>query len=196
MIDSPRFGGFSASAALSLAENQGGRNVGLRAVYAHGPLTLSFAAQRVDKNPQTFADGTSANNTRAWMLGGSHDLGLVKLQAHLGAIDNRGTEAVPLDVRYRVWDISATVPVGAGRVLAAYGQRKTGDTVAPVPATVAGGNVERRIFSLGYDHDLSKRTDVYAVAMLDHTRTRSLPAPPSIVSARGSSVAVGIRHRF
>lgn len=196
MVDSPRIGGFSVSAALSLSENQGGRNAGLRASYADGPLAFSFAAQSVKKNPLTFADGTSANNTRAWMIGGGYDLGAVKLQAHLGAIDNRGTEAAPLDVRYRVWDLSATVPVGAGRVLAAYGQRKTGDAVGPVPATVAGGNVERRILSVGYDHDLSRRTDVYAVAMLDHTRTRSLPVPPRAVSAHGSSVAVGIRHRF
>lgn len=196
MVDSPRFGGFSLGAAVSLSEGQGGRNTGVRAAYADGPLAVSFAAQNVKKNPLTFADGTSANNTRAWMLGGAYDFGVVKLWAHVGQIDNRGTEAAPQDVGYRVWDLSAAVPVGAGRLLAGYGQRTTSDTPSPVPATAAGGNVARRILTLGYDHDLSKRTDVYALAMSDRTRTRTLPAPPSVVSASGTSLAVGIRHRF
>jgi predicted porin len=49
---------------------------------------------------------------------------------------------------------------------------------------------------VGYDHDLSKRTDVYAVVMSDKTLTRTLPAPGSNLSASATNYAVGIRHRF
>ena len=121
---------------------------------------------------------------------------MVRLFAHLGRIDNRGTAAAPLNLSYRVWDVSAAVPVGAGRVLAGYAVRRTSDTVGPVPATVAGGNVERKVFTLGYDYFLSKRTDLYAMVMRDSTQTRTLPAPPSVVSAQGTGFAVGVRHRF
>ena len=49
---------------------------------------------------------------------------------------------------------------------------------------------------MGYDHDLSKRTDLYAMVMNDKTRTNTLPAPPAVVSASATSFAVGMRHRF
>lgn len=196
LYDSPRFGGFTFSAALSAAETQGGRNSAARFAWAGGPAAVSLAWQDVKKNPATFADGTSANNTKSWQLAGSWDFQAVKVWAHLGEIDNHGTETAPLAVTYKVWDISASVPLGSGRLLAGVASRKTSDTPAPVPATAAGGNVQREIVTLGYDHDLSKRTDVYAMAMSDRTETRTLPAPPTVLSARGTSVAVGLRHRF
>ena len=194
--DSPRMGNFSVSAAHSFAENNGGSNQALRAAWSTPSTALSFAAQKVDKNPSTFADGTSANNTRSWQLAASHDFKVVKVWAHLGRIQNRGTEAAPLDIGYRVWDLSLAVPVGAGRLLAGVAERKTGDSVGPVPATVAGGNIARRVATLGYDHNLSKRTDVYVMAMSDRTETRTLPAPGSVQVASGSSYGIGLRHRF
>ena len=53
------------------------------------------------------------------------------------------------------------------------------------------GNVSgtRTTVSLGYDHFLSKRTDVYAVAMYDRV---SMDIP----NKSGTSALVGIRHRF
>ena len=196
MVDSPRWNGFSASAAIAASEGQGGRNSALRAAWSGGPTMVSLAWQSVKKNPVTFADGTSANNTRTWQLGASHDFKLVKLYAHVGGIQNQGTEAAPADMDYRVWVASATVPLGSGRLLLDQARRSTSDTPAPMPATAAGGNVARTVTSIAYGHDLSRRTDLYAVAMHDSTRTRSLPAPHRVVSASGHAVAVGIRHRF
>ena len=45
---------------------------------------------------------------------------------------------------------------------------------------------DRKTLSLGYDHQMSKRTDLYAVLMNDKL---------SGLSA-GNSYAVGVRHRF
>jgi predicted porin len=196
VYDSPSIAGFNASVAHAISEGQGGGNSAARLAYAQGPWATSLAWQSVKKNPSTFADGTSPNDTRAWQLAASYDFEVVKLFAHLGRIDNRGTAAAPVNVAYRVWDMSAAVPVGAGRILAGYAVRRTSDTVGPVPATVAGGNVERKVFTLGYDHFLSKRTDLYAMVMRDSTQTRTLPAPPSVVSAQGTTWALGVRHRF
>lgn len=196
VYDSPSFAGVSGSVAHAISEGQGGGNSAARLAYAQGPLAASLAGQSVRKNPLTFADGTSASNTRAWQLAASYDFEAVKLFAHVGRIQNLGTAAVPLNVSYRVWDLSAAVPVGAGRVLAGYAVRRTADAVGPVPATVAGGNVQRKVLTVGYDYFLSKRTDLYAVAMHDSTRTNTLPAPPKGISAQGTSLAIGVRHRF
>jgi predicted porin len=196
VYDSPNWGGVTVSAARSLSENRGGSNAALRASYTKGPFTTSFAWQDVKKNPVTFADGTSANNTRAWQLAASYDFGAAVLHGHIGQIQNKGTEAAPRDVNYRVWEISVGAPVGAGRVLAGYARRTTGDTPVAVPATAAGGNLERSVFSVGYDHFLSKRTDVYAMALHNSTATRTVGAVPSTVNASGSNIGLGIRHRF
>ena len=196
VYDSPSVAGFNASVARAISEAQGGGNSAARLAYAQGPWAASLAWQSVKNNPGTFADGTSPNDTRAWQLAASYDFEVAKLFVHLGRIENRGTATTPLNVSYRVWDISASMPVGAGRLLAGYAVRRTSDTVGPVPATVAGGNVERKVFTLGYDYFLSKRTDLYAMVMRDSTQTRTLPAPPSVVSAQGTSFAVGVRHRF
>ena len=113
-----------------------------------------------------------------------------------GIIRNDGTEAAPLDVRYRIWELSASVPVGGGFILAGYAARKTSDSIGPVPATAPGGNKERKVLTFGYDYFVSKRTDLYAMVMNDKTVTNTLPAPPTLVSASGTNVSLGLRHRF
>ena len=118
VYDTPSFAGFTGSAAYAASEGQGGANRALRLAYAKGPLATSLAWQSVNRNPLTFADGTSPNNTRAWQWAGSYDFTAVKVFAHLGRIDNKGPEAAPLNIAYRIWDVSASVPVGAGNVLA------------------------------------------------------------------------------
>ncbi|MNY32521.1 hypothetical protein D3C86_1667430 [compost metagenome] len=65
---------------------------------------------------------------------------------------------------------------------------KTGVVKAAVARTKVEGafNATRTTSSVGYDHFLSKRTDLYAVAMHDKvTDVRS-----------GTSLVLGVRHRF
>lgn len=194
--DSPNWSGATLSLARSLSEGLGGGNSSARALYAAGPLSVSAVWQSVKRNPLTFADGTSANNTRTWMVGGSYDFGRLRLYAHLGRVQNQGTEAAPAHVGYRLGELSLAVPLGTGRVVAGYASRQTDDTPSPVPATAAGGNLERRITTLGYDHFVSARTDLYAMLMRDQTSTRVLPAPPTRAEASGTSWGLGVRHRF
>ena len=196
IYNSPNWGGVTLSAANSLSENRGGSNSALRGAYAAGPFAASAAWQKVDKNPLTFADGTSPNNTRAWQLAASYDFQVVKLMGHLGEIQNRGTETAPLDIKYRIYEASAELPVGPGKVLVGYAQRKTGDAVGLVPATAAGGNKSRKVFTVGYDYALSKRTDAYVMLMRDDTITNVLPGPGTLTSAKATNFGVGIRHLF
>jgi predicted porin len=194
VYDSPVWNGVSFAAAHAISEKQGGGNHALRAAYARGPMAASLAVQSVKRNPLTFADGTSPNDTRTWQLAASYDFSAVKLFAHLGGIRNRGTAAQPLDVSYRLWELSAAVPMGSGRLLAGFASRRTGDAVLPVPATAAGGNLARKVLTVGYDHLLSKRTDVYLMLMRDQTRTHTVGAQE--LAAQGTGIALGMRHRF
>jgi predicted porin len=194
--DSPVWSGFSFSGSVSAAEGQNGRNGSAQVGYAGGPFSVSLAWQTVKKDPLTFADGTSPNNTKAWQLAASYNFNVVKVYGHIGQIQNDGTEAAPLDVKYKIWDLSASVPIGVGSVLVAYANRKTDDGVAPAAATAFGGNKKREVYSIGYDYFLSKRTDVYAVVMHDKTLSNTLPAPGRLIDASATNVGVGIRHNF
>ncbi|PJI95855.1 putative porin [Acidovorax sp. 69] len=193
--DSPSWGGMNFSATHAISEGQGGGNTAVRAAFSQGPFSASIVGQSVKKNPLTFADGTSSNDTRAWQLATSYDFTVVKVFAHLGGIENRGTAAAPLDASYRLWDLSAAVPLGAGRVLAGYASRRTNDKVGAVPATAAGGNLQRRVLTVGYDYFLSKSTDLYLMAIRDRTVTQTLGNPQAML-ATGTGLAVGMRHRF
>ena len=164
LYTSPRWGGFSFGLIGALAEGSNGRNWGMNAGYADGPVAATVTLQSVKK------DGTAAvADTRTWQLGGSYDFGAAKL---FGQYDRVKNETVVN--QYRITEIGAKVPVGAGAVLAQWGQIK--------PDTGA----KRDTLSLGYDHNLSKRTDVYAVAMRDHVAGLST----------GLGYALGVRHRF
>ncbi|HVZ45732.1 MAG TPA: porin [Ramlibacter sp.] len=196
VYDSPSLGGLSFSVAGALPEGQGKRNLGAAVFYRTGDLYAGLAWQDVKKTPLTFADGTSFSQTKSWLLSGTYDFKWAKVHANLGAIKDGGLLAAPADRDHRLWSLSVSIPVGAGQILAGYASRKTGDVVPPVPPTAPGGNFSRRVASVGYDYFFSKRTDVYAIAMNDHTVTTTLPAPPRNVSASATSFGIGLRHAF
>ncbi len=161
---SPRFGGLSFTAHLAANDEGGGdngRNGGFSALYAGGPLGLGFSYQKVRKG--------TVNDTTAWQLAGSYAVGKTKLFAQYGSVDNDTTGN-----DFRITGLGASVGVGLGAFLAQWGR------IAP------GTGSDRNTLSLGYDHTLSKRTDVYAVFMKDRLDG----------VASGTSYAVGLRHRF
>ena len=165
VYSSPSFGGLRVGAAVTTDTNgAGGRNVGANVGYAAGPLAAAFVYQDVEKD-----GATAVQDTRTWQLSGSYALAVAKLFAQVGNVDNKSTGN-----SFDIIGFGASVPVGAGSVLAYYSRIK--------PET---GN-DRKTFSIGYDHFLSKRTDLYAVAMSDKINTLS----------SGHGYSVGIRHRF
>ena len=196
VLDSAEFGGFSFGLAAAAAEGQGRRSLGAQVSYRQGAWTLGLAWQDVKKNPLTFADGTSLIQTGSWLLSGSYDMKWARLFANAGAIRDHGTPTTPANRNYKIWSVSSAVPIGLGRVLLGVASRSTDDVVGPAPATVPGGNISRRVATVGYDYYLSKRTDVYLLARSDQTVTRTLPAPPRNIDASSTSFALGVRHTF
>ncbi|MBQ1763291.1 MAG: porin [Aquincola sp.] len=172
----PKFGGFTANLLVSAGEGAGeGPNVGGNLQYADGPLAVGLAAQRV----QT---AFSRGDETAWQLGASYDFGPVKAFGQVGRIKEGETfvgaaRAAGYDTRDRTLQAGVSVPVTAtGKLLASYGEAKT-----------TGARDSKRSFTtVAYDHNLSKRTDVYAVVMFDKLQGQD----------RAATTAVGIRHNF
>lgn len=169
---SPDIGGFRASVAYAPGEavDRGGqRNANLTLTYANGPFAAVLSGQQVKVGP-----GLSARITRqdAAMAGVSYDLGAVKLYGQY-----LRTDTPDLDTRTRTVQLGVAVPVGAHRLMASVAQTRR-DT-PPV-------DTRRTTAALGYDHFLSKRTDLYAVYLSDDLTGFS----------RTGSLALGIRHRF
>jgi len=159
---SPSFGGLSFSAHAALGEANGGRNFGLSALYFGGPLAAGFAWQKVEK-------GSTTPDSTAWQLGASFNMAPVKFYAQYGTSDNK-----TIDNTTKVLGLGADWTLGLGKVLLQWGKMS--------PDVGA----DRKTISFGYDYQMSKRTDLYAVYMNDKV---------SGLSA-GNSYALGIRHRF
>jgi predicted porin len=160
--NSPKFGGLSFNATVAAGEGNGGRNLAGSAMYFDGPLGLGLAWQKVEK-------GATDPDTTTWQASGSYKLGDAKLFAQYGVISNKTT-----DIDYKLTDLGGEYALGLGKVLLQWGHISPDS--GPSKTTV----------SLGYDYQMSKRTDVYAVYMSEHKSGLS----------NGSSYAVGVRHRF
>lgn len=184
--DSPNFSGFTFNLQKSLAEGRNGGNFGGSAAYNGGALSLTAAYTDVKKDPVSFSDGTTKNNTKNTLLGASYDFKVVKLYAHLGSIksDGSATPTIASDdnILHKIWEVSALVPVGAGRVMIGYGSRKGNEAV---------NSSKRTLASVGYAYSFSKRTDIYALLRDDKT-----VAAGTGLQAHGAGYALGVRHFF
>ena len=148
---------------------RGKNNIGLNVNYASGPFAVTAFYEDVDmSNP---VPAVLAENHKNWMLGGSWDAGVVKAYATYGQTTGKDS-----DYKIKTASLGATVPLGAtSRILAAYAHSK-----------LQGSDAKRDTVSVGYNYDFSKRTDAYAIVMYDKVKN----------FGSGTSVGVGVRHRF
>ena len=170
----PNIGGLTANVHYQFGEVAGDnskKNVGVNALYFNGPITLVGFYER-DQISNPAVPNTYLGSTKTdWMLGGTYDFTVVKAFATYGQAKDDNT-----DNKAKTTQLGVSVPTGtAGKVLASYAQTKLSDT-----------DVSRKTFTVGYDYALSKRTDVYAMAMNDRITHQT----------KGNSFGLGIRHRF
>lgn len=177
----PGFGGLSANLLVAAGEGAAtakGPNLGANVLYFSGPLALTAAWQKVEAQGvlgRAISAFPGFSSQSAYQMGGSYNLGFMKLFAQYGKISTDATA----DVDTTNLHLSASVPLGLGSMLATYGTTKTKtQNVAAQP--------ESKMLSLGYVYSLSKRTDLYAVYMSD--KYTGL--------ASGTTLATGVRHTF
>lgn len=170
----PKWGGLSANLHYQFGEiagDSGKKNIGVNALYFNGPITLTAFYER-DQMSNPAVPSTYLGTTKTdWMVGGAYDFTVVKAFASYGQAkaDNTTNKA-------KTAQLGVAVPVGAtGKVLASWARTEMSAT-----------DISRKTLTVGYDHFLSKRTDVYVMAMADRITGQT----------NGSSVGVGIRHRF
>ena len=161
--NSPTWGGFKFGAMVT-SKTGNGSNWSANLGYGAGPLSLSLVHQSVKKDA-----AAAVADTDTTQLSGSYDFGVAKAFAQWGTVDNKTSGA-----EFTIGGLGARVPVGSGAVIAQYGMLS--------PKTGA----DRNTLSVGYLHNLSKRTELYAVAM--HDKVDGLSS--------GGGYSLGIRHRF
>lgn len=175
-------GGFYGQVQYYMGENlsnaankKDGNGLALRAGYANGPINAAIAFSETK---------FLAGNIKAVNLGGSYDLGMAKIMAHYnqdkisGGNDGKG------------FLIGGLIPVGAGEVRLAYSTYKI-NTVGADPRT--------NKLALGYVHNLSKRTALYATyARLSNKNgaAQALNGAVTGLNRNSNGYDFGIRHSF
>lgn len=168
----PNMAGLSANLHYQFGEQAGDtgkNNVGVNFLYFGGPLTLTGFYERDQiSNPGA---GTYLGTTKKdWMLSAAYDFKAVKPYLSYGQ-----AEADNAPGKAKTLQIGASAPLGAGKLLASWAKTE-----------LSASDLDRKTLTVGYDYNLSKRTDVYAMFMNDKITNQDT----------GNSFGVGIRHRF
>ena len=177
-------GGFYGQAMYHMGENASnagateddGSGYGFRLGYAAGPLNVAVGYGTTN---YAAGDAKTVNIGAQWGFGFGRLMGQYQRES-LGAVDSDS------------WLIGGLVPVGAGEIRAAYSQRET-------ETGVAGAEPRARKLSLGYVHNLSKRTAVYTtVARVRNSGGAALALNGATTAANQSSTGfdLGVRHAF
>lgn len=192
------FSGFKFALNYSFGEQTAGARdgsyLGGSATYDNGPLSVGFGAEKFRR-----LDG-AADDIAAYGLGASYNFGVVKLAAAYLNQENKQIGGAKVDRDNFLLALSA--PVGAaGEAKLSYNRYNQ---------DVAGGSDQKTDhFSLGYVHNLSKRTAVYGTysylknkngATLSLAGTNSGTTPGSLISnhdnGKQQGIQVGVRHNF
>lgn len=173
---SPTFAGLKGNLHYQLGEqgtgvNESAHNVGFNLFYSAGPVGLTAYWERDEINNPFPPNAVLATGTQtAWMLGGTYDAGVVKLFATTGKSSN-----VASTIAKQTTSLGVSAPLGGGKFVAAVAHTK--NDVATTSRTTS---------TVGYDYNLSKRTDLYTMLMNDKITNFD----------SGTSLGFGVRHRF
>ncbi|CAN7645029.1 MULTISPECIES: porin [Variovorax] len=188
-----------------------GRYIGGRFGYANGPLDVAAAYGSNTVGDDYYAGTTTKVNT--FNLGASYDFGPAKLFGELShAREKTDIDgdffARPASVasnKLNGWLLGVTVPVGAGLIRASYSavKYKSGDN----NPFFNEPNPKANKLALGYVHNLSKRTALYAtVARISNKNGADLRVSPDFspkfisndifTPKTSTGYDFGIRHAF
>lgn len=178
----PKFGGFTGGISYGFGEVPGdtslGRNWGVRAGYANGPINVQAVYDVVN-------DAATDEDTKDAIVGATYNFGMAKLHALYGQRKVDGGDD------YRTGLLGVTVPFGASAVRAEYIRLQNRDSDA-----------DSDVVALSYTYSLSKRTSLYATyvrADNDDGATLGLGGgdfPPAAGEDTASAFTVGVAHKF
>jgi len=204
-----------ANPALANTGNnaRAGRHISGRFGYANGPIDVA-AAYGVSTIASNYFLGTTTN-LDIWNVGASYDFDVVKLFGEYSnnklKVDHSNSLANPLgfsEPGANGWLVGATVPIGPGLIRFSYSAVKYNNItrLGQVFGVLDAPKADK--WALGYVHNLSKRTALYAtVARVNNKNGADLtvggpnyftantvtgPLTPKI----STGYDIGIRHAF
>lgn len=158
---SPNFSGFKIGAEYGFGEQQKAsdkRYIGIGATYDNGPLSLGLGFDRLNGDTRNNTVGTE--NLTTWHLGAAYNFGVAKLMGFYKQSKDKdaGVGAAGDSVKFKTFGLGVTAPVGAaGEVRASYNHYRLSAHVTGFSVPTLKANQ----MSLGYVHNLSKRTALY-----------------------------------
>ena len=199
---SPNFSGFKIGAEYGFGEQQkasDSRYVGIGATYDNGPLSLGLGVDRLNGDTQNNTQWDE--NQTTWHLGGSYNFGVAKLLGFYKEtkFKETGLNAGNDSTKFKTFGLGVTAPVGAaGEVRASYNHYRDSD---------AGETLKADQLSLGYVHNLSKRTALYGTHAYIKNKNKdgdnlglqlngAMPGAGLSDSGAQHGLQVGIRHAF
>jgi len=191
-------GGFYGQISYAFDEqvaNDRGQYYGGRVGFAQGPFNVAAAYGHTEGGAVSAT--TFSPEVTTWNIGGQWDFGMAKL---LGQYDHTKYDFTGTggDATLKSWLLGGLIPVGAGEIRLSYSRTKLGDTGSNEP--------QADQWALGYVHNLSKRTALYATyAHIKNKDGSALPiqaslpqatALPGTINGSSSGFDLGIRHSF
>lgn len=180
---SPKMNGFQGSLSYSMgevADSTDNRRVSYSLTYEQGPIFVGLGGDRAHHPtlpaPPAVPAANQKSEQNSIQFGGAYNFGVARLFASHNRTDI--DLPAPNTRQFRTTQLGVSVPVGAGAILVSGASTNRSQTSL--------ADVERTTYTLGYDYYLSKRTDLYAVAMRDSVTNMQ----------SGTTIAVGLRHRF
>jgi len=166
----PSMGGLTANVAVSLSEaSQQGRNTGFNVEYAAGPIYAGLGFEKINDG---FSDGRGVTNFAL-----HYNLGFIKpmfyyAKAKAGAGGNDDN---------KVYLLSASAPLGNGLLKLGFSKM----------SFETGAETSHKKIGVGYNYNLSKRTNLYA----DFGSATGRSAAGT-TGERSTAYAFGVRHTF
>ena len=210
---SPSFAGVTLTGAYVANENHSfdyagtqvntqGYDVGVN--YNNGPILAGLTYNAV-----TLRD-VSQNRVSNLRLGGSYNFGVASVRALVERVELQNVNG---NVHQYTWGLGGTYNVTTnGKIIAQFyrAQNLNGDAAVGINGAAARGNYNNtgsKLFELGYEHSLSKRTIVKAVySYLKNDSNANYDygvgavgvsnGPNSGYGAKLNGVQVGVRHSF
>ncbi len=176
-------GGVYGSFDVAAGEGTDGKkSYGGRLGYKAGDLNVAGGYQTTDVQNSKF---------KQLSLGASYDFKVVKVSGLYSQL-KFGSR------KQNVYTIGAVVPVtAAGSVTAQYTKAETNGTADAAAVGVRG---DAQAFSIGYQHNLSKRTALYTTASIidnDNSNFRvANNAVAAVAGGKSGGIDVGIKHSF
>jgi len=176
----PDIQGLSATVLYTMAGQIGQTNSwSANVLYFHGPFAATLAYENTNTDAtNSFVGAYQVGSTqKVAQIGVSYDFNPVKVYFQYEHNDTplavTGGPVTDASTSLSTFQVGTKINVGQGNILASYAK--------------TGGWVDHKTFSVGYDYDLSKRTDLYVMGMNDQAADYANTV---------NSFSVGIRHRF